>query len=117
MKLTKEPPTPGELGVRFCTFHYVHVLRTIGVHQIRIESRATRVYACGSRINAFQHDPEVVVVHVSNYCPLHVRRRKRSAIKDMASNLERKWRKMLNSEVSEKMDTENAEGESCQSAL
>ncbi|RPD62110.1 hypothetical protein L226DRAFT_535485 [Lentinus tigrinus ALCF2SS1-7] len=31
------------------------------------------------------------------------------AIKDMASNLERKWRKMLNDEVSEKMDTENGE--------
>ena len=61
----------------------------------------------------------VVVLHVSNYCFLHVLRKpkKQSAIKDMASNLERKWRKMLNSEVSEKMDTENAEGESCQSAL
>lgn len=33
----------------------------------------------------------------------------------MAANLERKWRNMLNSEVSEKMDTENAEGMSRQS--
>lgn len=35
----------------------------------------------------------------------------------MASNLERKWRKLLAAEVSEKMETENPEGESCQSAL
>ena len=42
---------------------------------------------------------------------------KQSAIKDMASNLERKWRKMLNDEVTEKMDTENGEGESCRSAV
>ena len=49
-------------------------------------------------------------IHVSNYCFCMFAEQKRSAIKDMAANLEKKWRKLLAQEVSDKMDTETAEG-------
>ncbi|KAI0706944.1 hypothetical protein C8T65DRAFT_221484 [Cerioporus squamosus] len=75
-------------------------------------------------------DPQMVetimpILHIIDRLPLTIEKLKLSklgrlimklmkdppspAIKDMASNLERKWRKMLNDEVSEKMDTENGE--------
>ncbi|TFK88370.1 hypothetical protein K466DRAFT_585597 [Polyporus arcularius HHB13444] len=75
-------------------------------------------------------DPQLVetimpILHIIDRLPLTIEKLKLSklgrlimklmkeppspAIKDMASNLERKWRKMLNDEVSEKMDTEIGE--------
>ncbi|KAI0773696.1 hypothetical protein C8Q74DRAFT_1316733 [Fomes fomentarius] len=65
------------------------------------------------------------ILHIIDRLPLNIEKLKASklgklimrlmkdpptpAIKDMASNLERKWRKLLAAEVSEKMETENPE--------
>ena len=111
MRLVKEPPTPGELS-SLCVIK--HERPHCEPSQRRAEKTSvtlvTRIHI--NSVDKVPARPIFVVdkIHVSNYCFCMFAEQKRSAIKDMAANLEKKWRKLLAQEVSDKMDTETAEG-------
>ena len=90
VKLVKEPRSPGE----FCFFLYVSLL-SVGkiacckLSKMRISS-ASFLYTIDAVRHVLQNK------HVSNATFLSLSLSQITAIKDMASNVERKWRSLIN---------------------